>query len=159
MKTKISVLAALVVAALGATSAMAQSQPLTRDEVKADLARAMSSRSIEQNDLNYGTEWATSPSSQNYDRYIAGATAGSMSGSSMGAAADSMSSSMGAAGRSYDGSTNSGPASRADVAADRDAAMRSGRWLFNDLDGVQRLEPGWNSHEGRVFKGPADGSY
>jgi hypothetical protein len=163
MKTKLSVLTALVVAALGATSAMAQSQPLTREEVKAELSRAMSSGGIEQNDLNYGTAWATTPSSKNYDRYVAGTMSGSgMGDSSMGsstASSSSMpsdSSSLGAAGRSYDGSTSGGPASRADVAADRDAAMRSDRWIFNDLDGVRRLDPGENSHAGHVYMGPAD---
>lgn len=62
----------------------------------------------------------------------------------------------GAAGRAYDGSTSSGPASRADVASDRDRAMRGDRWIFNDLDGLRRLNPGENSHMGRVYKGPAE---
>ena len=321
---KLSVLATLIAAALGSTAAMAQSQPLTREEVKADLARAMSSGELERNDQNYGTWWATSASSQNYGREhsnlnvagssgydpigsmaassssgtsdsttgsgMAASTTGSgmdsasvaagssvdrssqsydsgnsgrgaagrsygsgtsdgvagdssttiaqsgatggTSGSTMGGASDSTGGTMGGAagstggstmggsttggtsgstmggsmgssqggamgtmgntpggtstsqgstmsapsgttttygsgssadttgsgtaGRRYDGSTSSGPASRADIAADRDAAMRGGRWIFNDADGVQRLEPGWNSHAGRVYQGPAD---
>ena len=152
---KVLAITSLVVAALGASSAMAQSQPLTRDEVRADLAQARSSGALERNDQNYGTWWATSPSSSNYDQsYSAGpaiSDTGMASSSPM-----SPDSSMGAAGRSYDGTTSGGPASRADVASDRDSALRSGRWIFNDADGVQRLEPGWNSHEGRVYKGPAD---
>jgi hypothetical protein len=153
----------LIVLALGATSAMAQSQPLTRDQVRADTARALSSGEIQRNDQNYGTEWATSPSSQGYDKYTAGAmpsSSGAMDSSSSSAAMSSSSSmdsgSLGAAGRPYDGSTSGGAASRSDVASDRDSAMRSDRWIFNDADGVQRLDPGWNSHEGRVYKGPAD---
>jgi hypothetical protein len=196
----------LVVAALGASSAMAQSQPLTRDQVKADLAQAQSSGALERNDQNYGTWWADTPSSPNYSQSYSTGPASSDTGmasnstmspdsSSMGAAgrsydsgstgtgtgmsSDSSSSStlqgnttstpmgttstygsgssaMGAAGRSYDGSTASGPASRADVAADRDNAMRSGRWVFNDEDGVRRLDPGESSLSGRTFKGPAD---
>jgi hypothetical protein len=194
----------LVVAALGASSAMAQSQPLTRDQIKADLAQAQSSGALERNDQNYGTWWADTPSSPNYSQSYGAGPSSSDTGmasnstlspdsSSMGAAgrsydsgstgsgmsSDASSSStlqgnttssptgtttgygsdrsaMGAAGRSYDGSTASGPASRADVSADRDNARRSGRWIFNDADGAQRLEPGWQSHEGRVYKGPAD---
>ena len=153
---KVLAITSLVVAALGASSAMAQSQPLTRDQVRSDLAQAQSSGALERNDQNYGTWWATSPSSQLYSQsYNAGP---SSSDSSM-ASSSSMStdsSSMGAAGRSYDGSTNGGPASRSDVAADRDSALRSDRWIFNDADGVQRLEPGWNSHAGRVYQGSAN---
>jgi hypothetical protein len=238
----------LVIAALGATSAMAQTQqPLSRAEVKAELARAQAAGDIDRNDLNYGTWWATSPSSKNYDKSFgaapsasvadsssatsssysgtgiaAGSSSMSPDGSSMGAAgrgydgsagmssdsapgttgassdnapgttgmtsgaapsttgmgSDAASSTslqgstsssatgttstyssdaaMGAAGRRYDGSSASGPANRADVAADRNAAMHSDRWIFNDLDGVRRLDPGENSHAGRVYKGPAD---
>ncbi|WP_198320812.1 DUF4148 domain-containing protein [Azohydromonas aeria] len=157
---KVAALTTLIVAALGATSAMAQSQPLTRDQVRSEAARAISSGDIERNDLNYGTEWATSPSSQNYDKHVANSmsSGSSMDGSSSSAMSSSSSmdsGSAGAAGRPYDGSS-SGSASRSDVASDRDSAMRSDRWIFNDLDGVQRLEPGWNSHAGRVYKGPAD---
>ena len=150
---KVAALTSLIIAALGATSAMAQSQPMTRDQVRADTSRAVSSGDIERNDLNYGTEWATNPSSRNYDRHVANSmSAGSMS-SSMDAG------STGAAGRPYDGSSSGGSASRSDVASDRDSAMRSDRWIFNDLDGLQRLEPGWNSHEGRVYRGSADAPY
>ena len=66
---KLSVLTSLIVAALGATSAMAQTQqPLTRAEVKAELARAQAAGELERNDLSYGTWWATSPTSQNFDK-------------------------------------------------------------------------------------------
>lgn len=153
---KVLAITSLVVAALGASSAMAQSQPLTRDEVKADLAQARSSGALERNDQNYGTWWATSPSSSNYDQSYSAGPAISDSGMASSSPMSSDSSSMGAAGRSYDGTTSGGPASRADVASDRDSALRSERWIFNDADGVQRLEPGWNSHAGRVYKGPAD---
>lgn len=153
---KVLAITSLVVAALGASSAMAQSQPLTRDEVKADLAQARSSGALERNDQNYGTWWADVPSSSNYSQSYSAGPAISDSGMASSSPMSTDSSSMGAAGRSYDGTTSGGPASRADVAADRDNAMRSGRWVFNDLDGVQRLDPGWNSHEGRVYNGPAD---
>lgn len=218
---KLSVLTSLVIAALGATSAMAQTQqPLSRDEVKAELSRAQAAGDIDRNDLNYGTWWATSPSSKNYDKSFGAAPSASVADSSMssndsnmgaagrsydgsagmssdsapgatgmssgaapsttGMGSDAASSTslqgttsssatgttstyssdaaMGAAGRRYDGSSAGGPASRADVAADRDAAMHSERWIFNDLDGLRRLDPGENSHAGRVYKGPADAS-
>lgn len=153
---KVLAITSLVVAALGASSAMAQSQPLTRDEVKADLAQARSSGALERNDQNYGTWFATSPSSGNYSQSYSEGPPISDSSMASSSPMSSDSSSMGAAGRSYDGTTSGGAASRSDVAADRDSALRGGRWIFNDADGVQRLEPGWNSHEGRVYKGPAD---
>lgn len=153
---KVLAITSLVVAALGASSAMAQSQPLTRDEVKADLAQARSSGALERNDLNYGTWWADTPSSSNYSQSYSAGPSSSDTGMASSSPMSSDSSSMGAAGRSYDGTTSGGPASRADVASDRDSALRSERWVFNDLDGVQRLDPGWNSHAGRVYKGPDD---
>ncbi|WP_298231392.1 DUF4148 domain-containing protein [uncultured Azohydromonas sp.] len=153
---KVLAITSLVVAALGASSAMAQSQPLTRDEVRADLTQARSSGALERTDHNYGTWWADNPSSPNYSQSYSTGPAISDTGMASSSPMSYDSSSMGAAGRSYDGSTSGGPASRADVAADRDSALRSGRWIFNDLDGVQRLEPGWNSHAGHVYMGPAD---
>lgn len=153
---KVLAITSLVVAALSASSAMAQSQPLTRDEVKADLAQARSSGALERNDQNYGTWWADTPSSPNYSQSYSMGPSSSDTGMASSSSMSPDSSSMGAAGRSYDGSTSSGPASRSDVASDRDGALRSERWIFNDADGVQRLEPGWHSHEGRVYKGPAD---
>lgn len=204
---KMSVLASVVVAALGSTAALAQSQPSTLPDASGpslsapagamDDGSSTAGSSLDRSSQSYdsgnsGRGAAGRPYGSGTSDGMSGDTAAGMPGStqdsstpmgsSQGGAmsqdssspatgtgdasvsgmgttstySPSDSSALGAAGRSYDGSTKSGPASRSEVTADRDRAMHSDRWIFNDLDGLRRLDPGENSHVGRVYKGSAD---
>jgi hypothetical protein len=167
-----------MVAALGSASALAQTSPGSPSAAGAakDDGSATAGSSLERSSQSYDSGNSGRDAAK---RLQGGGTSDGMAGDtaagSQGAAMDSrqpMDSSpgstttfsgtgaettgSGAAGRTHDGSKAAGPASRADVAADRDRALRSERWIFNDLDGVRRLDPGENSFSGRVYKGPAD---
>jgi hypothetical protein len=173
----------MIVTALGATSALAQSSPSTRagqDDGSATAGSSLDRSSQSYDSGNSGRDAAQRSAGGGTSDGMAGDSATGMQGATTGSGtgtlgeaqgstmspgsttsydsgASSLAPGSGAAGRSYDGSTASGPASRTDVAADRDRALRSDRWIFNDLDGVRRLDPGENSHAGHVYKGPAEG--
>jgi hypothetical protein len=179
---KTSLLTAVIVTALGSTAALAQSQPGTRagqDDGSATAGSSLDRSSQSYDSGNSGRDAAQRSAGGGTSDGMAGdsatGTQGSTTGSgtgtmggaqgstptpgsttSYGSGTSSPAPGSGAAGRSYDGSTTSGPASRADVIADRDSALRGDRWIFNDLDGLRRLDPGENSHAGRVYKGAAD---
>jgi endoglucanase len=179
---KTSLLTAVIVTALGSTAALAQSQPGTRagqgdGSTTAGSSLERSSQSYDSG--NSGRDAAQRSAGGGTSDGMAGDSATGTQGSTTGSGTGTMSGAqgsttapggttsygssgtgapavVGAAGRAYDGSTGSGPASRADVVADRDSARRGERWIFNDADGVRRLDPGENSHAGRVYKGAAD---
>jgi hypothetical protein len=179
---KTSLLAAVIVTALGSTAALAQSQPSIRagtDDASATAGSSLERSSQSYDSGNSGRDAAQRSAGGATSDGMAGDTASGTQGATTGSDTGAMSGAQdrtttqgsttsydsgtsgqvtgsGAAGRSYDGSTASGPASRADVIADRDSALRGQRWIFNDLDGLRRLDPGESSHAGRVYKGPAD---
>jgi hypothetical protein len=173
---KTSLLAAVIATALGSTAALAQSQPSSRagmDDGSTTAGSSLERSSQSYDSGNSGRDAAqrsaggttsdgmAGDSASGTHGAITGSGTGTMSGAQGSTTRDDSNTSgqatgSGAAGRSYDGSTASGPASRADVIADRDSALRGQRWIFNDLDGLRRLDPGENSHAGRVYKGPAD---
>lgn len=149
---KTSLLAAVIATALGSTAALAQSQPSSRAGM--DDGSTTAGSSLERSSQSYDSGNSGRDAAQ---RSAGGTSSDGMAGDSASGTQGAITGSgSGAAGRSYDGSTASGPASRADVIADRDSALRGQRWIFNDLDGLRRLDPGENSHAGRVYKGPAD---
>jgi hypothetical protein len=163
---KTSLLVATLAAALGSTAVLAQSQPgAGMDDGSATAGSSLERSSQSYDSGNSGRDAAQRLQGSGTSDGMAGDSAASTQGAAMDNSAGSTTTysgtsaettGSGAAGRAYDGSQASGPASRADVAADRDRALRSERWIFNDLDGVRRLDPGENSHAGRVYKGPAD---